>query len=215
MSVTIQWLGHSFFKIQSGEVTVAIDPYDASVGLKPPRFNADLLLITHEHHDHSNRQTIMGQPFEVAGPGEYEVKGCSVYGILGWHDNKQGSERGASTMYRLELEGVRIAHLGDLGQTELTDKQLEVLDGVDVLMIPVGGKYTINGKEAEAIVEQIEPRIIIPMHYKIPGLKVDIDDVEPFIKAMGLPVQKESKLRLVKKDFVLGERKLIVFEPSL
>ena len=149
--LTITWLGHSFFKLQAGDVTVAIDPYDASTGLKPPRFNADLLLITHEHHDHNNRSTIMGQPFEVASPGEYEVKGCTVYGINGSHDAKEGGLGGIITMYRVEIEGIRLAHLGDIGQEQLTEKQLEVLDGVDVLFIPVGGKYTVNGSQAAGL----------------------------------------------------------------
>lgn len=193
---------------------MAIDPYEAGIGLKPPRFNADLLLITHDHYDHNNKQTIMGQPLTVMGPGEYEVKGCAVYGIQAWHDNKGGSERGANTIYRLELVGIRLAHLGDLGQTSLTDEQLEVLDGIDVLMIPVGGKYTINAPTAVEIIEQIEPRVIIPMHYKMPGLKVDLDGVEPFIKALGLPTQPEAKLRLVKKDLLTEERRLVILEPS-
>lgn len=213
--LTITWFGQSFFKLQAGDVTVAIDPYDAGTGLKPPRFNADLLLITHEHHDHNNRGTIMGQPFEVSSPGEYEVKGCTVYGVSGSHDGKASFERGAITMYRIEMEGIRLAHLGDIGQEQLTEKQLEVLDGVDVLFIPVGGKFTVNGTQAAKLVEQIEPRIIVPMHYKIPGLKIDLDGSEAFVKALGLPVTKESKLKLQKKDLNPDQQQLVLLESSL
>lgn len=215
LQVTVQWLGHSFFKLQSGDLTVAIDPYNSDVGLKPPRFNADILLITHDHHDHNNQATIMGQPFVITGPGEYEIKGCTVYGIPSHHDAKQGGERGINTIYRLELSGIRFVHLGDLGQNELTDQQIEVLDGVDVLLIPVGGKYTINASQAVAIIEQLDPRIIIPMHYKIPGLKIDLETADNFIKTLGLPSQKDSKLRLVKKDLQTEDRRLIILEPSL
>jgi L-ascorbate metabolism protein UlaG (beta-lactamase superfamily) len=209
--LTITWLGHSFFKLQAGDATVAIDPYDAATGLKPPRFNADLLLITHEHHDHNNRATVMGQPFEVAAPGEYEVKGCTVYGVAGFHDTKGGR----NTMYRLEMEGIRVVHLGDIGQEKLTPAQLEVLDGVDVLLIPVGGKYTVNGQQAASLVDQLEPRIVVPMHYKIPGLKIDIDGPEAFLKAIGLPVQKEQKLKLQKKDLNPDQRQVVLLEPDV
>lgn len=215
LQVNVQWLGHSFFKLQSGNLTVAIDPYDPSVGLKPPRFNADILLITHDHYDHNNKAAIMGQSFVIYGPGEYEIKGCAIYGIPSYHDPKQGSEKGINTIYRLELSGIRFVHLGDLGQDSLTDQQIEVLDGVDVLMVPVGGKYTLNANQAVAIIEQLDPRIIIPMHYKIPGLKIDVGGVEAFVKALGLPPQQDSKLRLIKKDLRAEDRRLIILEPSL
>ncbi len=213
--LTITWLGHSFFKLQAGDVTVAIDPYDAATGLKPPRFNADLLLITHEHHDHNNRGTIMGQPFEVSTPGEYEVGGVTVYGVAGFHDTKGGEDRGRMTMYRVEMEGIRVVHLGDIGQDKLTAEQLEVLDGVDVLLIPVGGKYTVNGQQAANLVEQLEPRIVVPMHYKIPGLKIDIEGPESFVKAIGLPTQKEQKLKLQKKDLNPDQRQVVLLEPDV
>jgi L-ascorbate metabolism protein UlaG (beta-lactamase superfamily) len=213
--LTITWLGHSFFKLQAGDVTVVIDPYDAATGLKPPRFNADLLLITHEHHDHNNRATVMGQPFEVSTPGEYEVGGVTVYGVAGFHDTKSGEERGRMTMYRVEMEGIRVVHLGDIGQDKLTSEQLEVLDGVDVLLIPVGGKYTVNGQQAASLVDQLEPRIVVPMHYKIPGLKIDIEGPEAFLKAIGLPAQKEQKLKLQKKDLNPDQRQVVLLEPDV
>lgn len=216
--LTISWLGHSFFKLQAGDVTVAIDPFaEEKVGLKCPRFNADLLLITHEHDDHSNRAAIMGKPFEVSRPGEYEVGGVTVYGVAGFHDANGGEERGRITMYRIEMEGIRVVHLGDIGQDKLTNAQLEVLDGVDVLLIPVGGTYTVNGHQAASLVEQLEPRIVVPMHYQTPGLKmrVTLDGVEPFIKALGLPATKEQKLKLQKKDLNPDQRQVVLLEPGV
>lgn len=216
--LTISWLGHSFFKLQAGDLTVAIDPFnEAKVGLKCPRFNADLLLVSHDHDDHNNRAAIMGKPFVVTGPGEYEVGGCAVYGVASFHDARGGAERGRNTMYRLEIEGVRVAHLGDIGQEKLTPAQLDVLDGVDVLLVPVGGTYTVDGKQAAVLVEQIEPKVVVPMHYQTPGLKmrITLDGVEPFVKALGLPPTREEKLKLQKKDISSDQRRLVLLEPGV
>lgn len=227
--MTIQWFGQSFFKLntknQQGEdVVIAIDPLHKDYGLKvPTKFGADILLVTHGHKDHSNvdlikNTTLSEKPFLISGPGEYEVKGVMVYGIPSWHDDKQGAERGENIMYLMETEGVWIAHLGDLGQKTLENGQLEQLQGVDVLMIPVGGTFTINAKEAAGVISQIEPRVIIPMHYKIPGLtfygkSVEgiIDDEKKFIKEVGLkPEVVEGKFRVTKKDLPQEETKLIL-----
>lgn len=212
--MVLTWFGHSYFKLQAGDVTVAVDPYDAKVGLKPPRFSADLLLITHDHYDHANREAITGSPFTIDGPGEYEVRGCTVYGLPSWHDAKGGAERGANTMYRIELDGLNIIHLGDLGQATLTDEQLGAMNGVDVLLVPVGGRYTVGATEAAALVAQLEPRVVVPMHYKLPKLAVDIEGVEPFLKAVGLPVQREQKLRLSRKDLAVEGTRVVVLEPN-
>jgi len=118
----INWLGHSAFKIQFKDVTLAIDPYD-KIGLKMPKFQADILLISHEHDDHNNMAAIKGEPFLINGPGEYEVKNVFIYGIPGFHDNKQGAEKGKITMYLIEAEGIKIAYLSDLGQANLTEAQ--------------------------------------------------------------------------------------------
>jgi len=221
----IQWFGQSFFKINSkndkgDEVVVAIDPYDKSYGLKPPnKFAADILLVTHEHKDHNNVELIKGdgqekEPFLISGPGEYEVKGVMVYGIPSFHDDKQGAERGENIIYLLQIEDVWLAHLGDLGQKSLTDEQLQQLQGIDVLMIPVGGKYTIDANGAAGIISQIEPRIIIPMHYKISGLKLDIEGVQKFVKEIGIkPEEVSGKLKVVKKDLPQEETRLVVFSP--
>jgi L-ascorbate metabolism protein UlaG (beta-lactamase superfamily) len=121
----------------------------------------------------------------VSGPGEYEVKGVFIQGIPSFHDDKEGKEKGQNTIYVIETEEMRICHLGDLGQKQLTDEQLEKIDSVDILMIPVGGGYTIDSSAAQKIISQIEPLVVIPMHYDIPKLKIKLDDVSNFLKAMG------------------------------
>ena len=162
-----------------------IDPFDEKIGLKLPHLSADILLVTHDHYDHNNTGSIKGDPFLIDGPGEYEVKGVFIQGIPSVHDDKDGKERGQNTIYVFEAEDLKFCHLGDLGQKQLTDEQLEKIDKVDVLMIPVGGEYTISSVEAQKVISQIEPKIVIPMHYALPGLKIKIDDVSKFLKTMG------------------------------
>lgn len=215
----IQWFGQSCFKVQTkpgpnGEVTVIFDPFDSSkLGLSLPKLTADVVAVTHDHHDHNNVAAVSGEYFLVKGAGEYEAKQTFIYGLPGWHDDSQGSERGTNVMYLLESEGLSVAHLGDIGQLQLTDDQLEYLEGVDILLIPVGGNYTVNGKQAQGLVNQIEPRIVIPMHYKLPGLKLDLDSVDKFVKELGLVPQYEEKFRIVKKDLPQEETKLVVLKP--
>ncbi|MBI4708647.1 MAG: MBL fold metallo-hydrolase [Candidatus Portnoybacteria bacterium] len=200
--MVITWYGQSCFKVQSGETVLFTDPFDKSIGLTPPRGQANVVTISHHHYDHDNIESLASaEPFVVDGPGEYEVKGINITGVLTFHDLKEGKERGANTAYIIEIEGIKICHLGDLGQTKLSDQQLEEIDEVDILMIPVGGTWTIDGEEAVDIINEIEPKIVIPMHYKIPGLAIKLDGVDEFLKEMGIP-KKETidKLTIKKKD---------------
>lgn len=206
----IQWFGQSAFKLQDKDLTIAIDPHDKT-GLKMPKFQADLLLITHDHEAHNNVKVIKGDPFIIKGPGEYEVKNVFVYGLKGFHDNKSGAEHGRITAYVLEYNGLKIAHLSDLGQDNLTERQLEYLESVDILMIPVGGLNTINGTGAVKFISQIQPRIVIPMHYKISGLKVKLEPVDKFLKEFGVTQpEKMDKLKISKKDLPQEETKVII-----
>jgi L-ascorbate metabolism protein UlaG (beta-lactamase superfamily) len=209
----ITWLGHSAFKLQdkisADGITLVIDPYDESTGLKMPKLEADILLITHDHPDHSNRAAIKGTPYIVECAGEYEVKNVAIEGVLVPHDAVKGKERGTVVAYRIDMDDISIAHLSDLGD-ELDSKQLESLGGVDILLIPVGGKYTLDAKRAVTVVSQIEPRIVIPMHYQTPGLKYELDAVEKFIKELGVKPRYEDKLKVSKKDLPQDEMELVI-----
>ena len=210
----ITWLGQSDFKIEDKDITLAIDPHDKT-GLKMPKFQADILLITHDHDDHNNIKAIKGDPFVIDGAGEYEVKNVFVYGLRAWHDNKEGADRGRITLYLIEYGGIKIAHLSDIGQDNLTQRQLEKLEGVDILLIPVGGIYTINGTGAVKIISQIQPRIIIPMHYKIPGLKLKLEPVDKLLKEFGVTSpEKMDKLKINKKDLPQEETKVIILNKT-
>ena len=203
----IQYYGHSCFKITTkpagrgqDDVVIFIDPFDKSVGLRPPQGNANLVLVTHDHPDHNNVEALKGEPSVIDIPGEYSVKGVNIMGISAYHDAKEGAERGQNTIFVLESEEMRICHLGDLGH-DLTEKQLEVINGVDILMVPIGGKYTIDGEKACDVVRKIEPNMVIPMHYKINGSTVDVADEKKFCSEMGnCPKDKVSKFSIKKKD---------------
>jgi L-ascorbate metabolism protein UlaG (beta-lactamase superfamily) len=219
--MTIQWYGHSCFKISTkpegrgsgDDVVIFTDPFDKAVGLRPPQGRADIVTVSHNHHDHSNVEALKGEPMVLDLPGEYSIKGVSITGINSFHDKVQGAERGLNTIFAIESEGIRFCHLGDLA-TILDKKQLEEVNGVDILAIPVGGNgYTLDGKEAKAVVDQIDPKIILPIHYKIPGSKVKIDDEKSFCKEIGTcPREKVSKLILKKKDLEEAERKVVLME---
>ncbi len=194
----IYWAGQACFEISAANAkdstaTIVIDPFDEKIGLKLPSLSADVLLVTHGHADHNNVKAVRGEPFVVDGPGEYEVKGVFVQGIESFHDDDQGKERGLNTIYVIETEGMRFCHMGDFGQRELTNEQIEKIGSVDILMIPVGGKYTITSSEAIKVIGQIEPKVVIPMHYALPKLGVDLDGVDTFLKAMGKTIEPQDK----------------------
>ncbi len=211
----ITWQGHSCFKIQdkisTDGITVVTDPFDKSTGLKVPNFEANIVTVSHDHFDHNNVSSLRGNPFIVNMAGEYDVKNVLVEGIESYHDDKKGEERGKNIIYRIEMEDISIVHLGDLGHS-LDNSQLEKLEATDILMIPVGGKYTLDAKKAVEVVSQLEPRIIIPMHYKIPGLKIDIEEVDEFVKELGLKPTKEEKLKISKKDLPVEDTELVILD---
>jgi L-ascorbate metabolism protein UlaG (beta-lactamase superfamily) len=206
--------GHSCFKIKCKDLTLLIDPYDNTIGLKAPKTKADAVLVTHDHRDHNNVGAAGKEAIVINGPGEYEIKGTFIYGKEANHDNKDGVERGVMTMYLIEDEKVRVAHLGDLGQKQLTKDQLEFLDNVDVLLIPVGGEYTINSSEAINIINDIEPRIVIPMHYNVPGLKLSktLDKVDNFVKEIGLTPENLDELKVTHDSLPSSELRLVTLK---
>ena len=207
-----------------------IDPFSKDIGLKPPRIKDDLVLVTHHHFDHDNLEGVDSEAsirdariedprsakpigtFIIDGPGEYEKQGISVKGIQSFHDKSEGKERGLNTIYVIKAEDMTICHMGDYGQDKFEEHQLEEIGDVDVLMIPVGGVYTIDYKEAVDVIRQIEPKIIIPMHYKLKDLKVDIAGPDKFLKEIGLTPEKVDKLKIVKKNLPVEEMKLVVLE---
>jgi L-ascorbate metabolism protein UlaG (beta-lactamase superfamily) len=209
-------LGHSSFRIKGKSVTVVTDPFDpVMVGFPfPKHISADIVTVTHSHRDHNNVSVVEGDPFVIQGPGEYEVKGVGVIGMSSYHDEQKGKERGRNTLYRIEIDGVNLVHLGDLG-TMLSHEEIEKLDGVDILFVPVGGTFTINAQEAQTLISELEPSIVIPMHYKTDKHNKEFEEmasVQPFLKIIGkediTPVPKLS----ITKDKLPSEMQIVVLE---
>lgn len=217
----LTWKGQACFQIVASQankeqVKILIDPFEDSLGIRLSPQEADLVLVTHQHFDHNNVKAAKGEPFVIDSPGEYEAKGVFVQGIPSFHDDSEGKERGANIIYTVNVEGLTICHMGDFGQKELTSEQVEKIGQVHVLLIPVGGTYTIDGKEAGKIISQIEPSYVVPMHYALPRLKPKLAPVEEFLRAMGRRnAEEQQKLTLKEKDLA-GEREeteIIVLKP--
>lgn len=208
----ITWLGHASFKIKGKVASVVTDPYDPQLGLKLPKVEADIVTISHDHYDHNAASLVGGEPFVINGPGEYEVKGINIIGVSSYHDNKKGAERGKNTLYNIKVDNVNIAHLGDLGQEELSSEQIESLGNVDILMIPVGSVYTIDAGTAAKITAALEPSVVIPMHYADKNAKVNLEDVEKFLKEMGKEDVKPIGKLTITKDKLPEESQVILFE---
>jgi len=210
----IQYLGHSCFKLigkdtKGNAVSLITDPFGAGCGLKVPNMEADIVTVSHHHSDHDNIKAVKGSPYVMDVAGEYEIKDVFVQGIDAAHDEKDGADRGCNIIYRINFEDIVITHLGDLGHL-LDTKQVERLEGTDILLIPVGGNYTIDAKKAVEVINQIEPRIVIPMHYKTANLKFDLASLDKFIKEIGLEPITEDKLKISKKDLPEEDTNLIV-----
>lgn len=208
----ITWHGHSCFKIVTKNIVIITDPFSKDIGLKPPRCEANLVTISHDHYDHNNSSALRGAPFIIDGPGEYELREIAIRGINSFHDTKQGKERGLNTIFIIKAEDIKICHLGDLGQNELTAEQVEVLGEVDILMIPIGGIYTIDSEKAAAVINQIEPKIVIPMHYKIPNLNIKLQGIDSFLKELGIEKEVVDQLVIKKKDLPKDETKVVVMK---
>ncbi len=192
--VTIKWLGHSSFLISLDDsVKIVTDPFDNTVGYPAPNETADICMVSHDHFDHNCVSVIKGSPEVVKGTGEREVKGLKFKGVTSYHDEKGGSERGENTIWTFELGGIKFAHAGDLG-IDLDDSQKKEIGEVDVLFVPTGGFYTIDAETATRVASSLNPKVIIPMHYKTPflGENFPLSGVDVFLKGKE-NVVKEGK----------------------
>ena len=214
MSITIKWHGHACFEIKN-DVAIVTDPHDGrSIGLKPPSAKADIVLISHKHFDHADGLSYVKKDGTVVidKPGSYEVRSVKITGVLTYHDESRGAKRGPNTAYVFDVKGVRFCHLGDLGHV-LSEDQARSLRPVDVLMIPVGGVFTIDARQAERVVEMLSPRLTIPMHFKIPGLNLPIAGVEAFVAGRGDVERVPSNAYSVSKEALPSRPKIVVLSP--
>lgn len=213
----IKYLGHASFHLKGKDTSVVCDPFDPKmVGLKFPSVEADIVTISHHHHDHDYDAALSGKPLVIDIAGEYEKKGVRVTGYMTYHDAEKGTERGVNILYKIEIDGVMVVHCGDLGH-QIDDELSDELGEVDVLMVPVGGHYTIDAKGAIAVIKDIEPKIIIPMHYRTdkhaPGFS-EVALLSDFIKAMEIGEYEAVKKLSLKKDAITEEMKVVVMDAS-
>lgn len=211
----IKYLGHSSFLLRGSSAKVITDPYSPSIGMRYPKNEADIVTISHAHPDHNYLSGVTGSPLVIDWPGEFEKNGVRIFGYSTWHDKKNGAERGPNIMYKFEIDGVHILHCGDLGMIP-ADSFIDAMGSIDVLLVPVGGVYTIDAKEAASLVKKVDPNIIIPMHYghKLLDEKMfgTLEPMETFLDAMGASkVQPIDKL-VVKAGELPEETKVVVMD---
>ena len=195
----ITWLGYSCFRLKGKQNTVITDPVSPDFGYSLGKITADIVTISHEHPGHSYIQGIGGEPKVLTGPGEYEISGVLTLGLQTYHDSERGAQRGKNTIFVFEMDDLVICHLGDLGHT-LDAEQIEKINSADVLLVPVGGVSTIDAIQAAEIVRRVEPKIVIPMHYKTLVLKRDLAPVDRFLKEMGVKEAVPQPKLIVNKN---------------
>lgn len=220
IGMDIKYLGHSSFKIRGKSGSVVTDPFDSKmVGVDFPRVSAEIVTVSHNHEDHNQVSKVSGtsnrsEPFVIDRVGEYEASGIGVIGVKSWHDDEEGSKRGENIIYVIQIEGVIVAHLGDLGHV-LSDKQVSTIGPVDVLLLPVGGTYTLGPGDAVKVIEQLSPSIVVPMHYRVKSSTESFKDlvtVDEFLeKADYGGVRREEKLSLSKTSLP-EETEIVVLE---
>lgn len=213
--MVIMWFGLSCFKISSGNLTLVTDPFSKTVGLTPPRVQTDILLISNVRGEaYNNRDSLSGQPpFAIDGPGEFDLKGLFVHGIAAEGDAKNKNNGfDYTTIYGVRMEDIRLGFLGSIKQKQLTDTQLEDFGEIDILFVPVGGKTVCDAEQAVTIVNQIEPQLVIPMHFAQKGLRLPADKVEQFLKEIGARnLKPEEKLTVKKSNFLVKAEAAQVF----
>lgn len=215
----ITYHGHSTFKLKGKKGTLVTDPYGDFVGFSLPTLSADMVTISHHHPDHDNAKKVGGtarreRPFIVDTAGEYEVGGISVFGVPTFHDGTQGSERGPNTIFTILIDDVRICHLGDLGHI-LSNEQVSDIGAIDVVLCPVGGKFTINPAQAVENIHLLEPSYVIPMHFKTPEhdpkVFAEMGTLAQFLKEYGAEPQPLKSLS-VDKGKMPEETELVVLQ---
>lgn len=206
-SVEITYFGHSTFLIRSSSVSIITDPFNPAVGFPMPDVTADIVTVSHTHGDHNNVSMVKGNPIIVRDNAE--AKGINFVAISSFHDNKGGTLRGNNIIFKWTLNNITFAHFGDYGEDELTQEQYEKLKGTDVIFIPVGGVYTIDAEKALSIIQKLNPKMAIIMHYRIDpyGLKVlaSLDDVKKVIPSL----EKVNKTVKISKTDLPTKTKIV------
>ena len=193
----ISWLGHSCFQLRGKNVTLITDLFSPQLGRSLGKISAPIVTISHNHPGHNFAGGVDGEPRIVRGPGEYEISDVLITGVASYHDNKHGQELGRNTIYIIHIDDLIICHLGDLGHI-LQEEQLEEVADADMLLVPIGGQHTINAAQAAEVISQVEPHIVIPMHYSPPIGDVP-NPLDKFCREMGIEaINPQPKLSITR-----------------
>ena len=205
----ISWLGHSCFVVKGKERTIITDPYHPDLGYHLGNPEADIAIVSHLHPGHSYIEGVANEPKQIRSPGEYEIGGTFITGIGSFHDNKKGELRGRNTIYVIEMDGITLCHLGDLGHP-LSLQLVEELGDINILFLPVGEVSTIPVDTAAEIVRQLDPPIVIPMHYKTEAFKGDLSLVDKFLDEMRIrDLEAKPKLSITSSNLP-GSTQIVV-----
>jgi len=207
----IRWLGHASFLIENERgIRIITDPFDETLGYKLPRLRAHIVTVSHEHFDHNYVRGVKGKPVVFKGEVQRESHKMQFRGISSYHDSVWGTKRGGNTIFHMQVDGINLCHLGDLGHILSKDKLVEI-GLVDILFIPIGGFYTIDYQQATQIMQDIQPKITIPMHYKTEVIKFPIDTLEPFIQDKDKVKQlKDKELEIFRENLPLENQIIIL-----
>ena len=204
----ISWLGHSCFQLRGKNATLITDPFSPQLGLSLGKISAPIVTISHDHSGHNFAAGVGGNPRIVRGPGEYEISDVLITGVASYHDTKRGQERGRNTIYVIHMDDLIICHLGDLGHI-LQEEQLEEVADADILLVPIGGQNTINAAQAAEVISQVEPRIIIPMHYR-PSTGDAPNPLDKFCREMGVEAINTQPKLLVTRSTLPSETQVVI-----
>jgi L-ascorbate metabolism protein UlaG (beta-lactamase superfamily) len=206
----IFWLGHASFRIKGKEATIITDPFDKTLGYPVRKLTANIVTISHGHPRHNHLEAIGNSPRAIGRPGEYEIANVFINGIATFHDAFGGEQRGKNTVFFIEVEDVKICHLGDLGHVP-TPAQIEQMSGADILMVPVGGVSTIGAAEAAETISLLAPRLVIPMHFNTEAVDLQLEPIDRFLKEMGLQeALPQPKLSVTKSTLPLDTKVLVL-----
>lgn len=212
----IVWYGHSCFRLSERSMaSVVCDPYDNKVvGFEPLKLKADIVTVSYNTPEHNFISAIKGEPHEITGPGEFEIGGVFVTGLQTNGLSKKTVENLRNTLYMFDYNGITVAHLGQINRVP-TQTEVEDLGQVNVALVPVGDKETLNAAKAAEIIALLEPNIVIPMHYELPGSLIKLDPLSKFLKEMGIPsVEKSPSFKVASASSLPEETRVVVLEPQ-
>lgn len=213
-TMRINWIGHACFLIQENDISVLTDPFDESVNYPFPKLSVDVVTESHQHFDHNAHKRLINEPTVFKVPGVYETHGLTIKGVPTFHDADMGKERGDNCIFRIDFPSkLSVSHLGDLGHM-LNSFHKQQLGSCDILMVPVGGTYTIDSKTAKEVVDLLQPSIVIPMHFKTPWIQFPIKPVDEFLSLLNWPVTQVQDLEVSKDRLADVSGQCFVFSPK-